>query len=1360
MKRALSVFLTLAMLLSLVTVFAVTPVSAATVIKNNSPAIPAIVGSKITLSNYSVVFDGETAATSGITWKNGSTTITEFTPTAKGVTTLTATSGSKTKNIYVVAKNSADTDYVLYEANLANYSSTSALTSAGWTLPSTASIADSALSIVGNATQSTAYLPAWLGDFGNYGFSANVKLTSVNEDTRWFALVYHSDNRSGTNNYLQMCIRNNNNVSNGIEFSENNGSWNVITTANAGFTTMTDAYRTIDVKVCNGDISYSIANKQVIYSSASSYTLKSDVKKGHLGLTASGTTLSVKSVKVVLQESVPEELPAGLNLIYNNYHDTENLVTPIANVQKVTTVNASNLANLSVAYFDLTTGIDATAALKACVSANVVPTFYVTTNAQVDKVISAISAAGKYDVNVISNTASVLAYLHGKNSKVRKGLYVSLSGEMADGVLTSKEADTVRNKVRSAPATFMVIDPQYAVQSAVMELNKLAVAVWVNITDSVGSAKYRTNTITALTSGAHGIITSDASAVEEIIRNDFAPNSFTRVSMTIGHAGNYDVAEENTMESFIAAYENGASILELDMGITSDGVPVLLHDNSITRTTTYEGSKNIWEMTWSEVQQYNVVNTKTGVNTGKPIPKFEELLQYVKGKDLKLFVEFKWDAHSMIENAIALIKEYDMLDQCNFISFYGNCINKVQSLAPGASTSFIYNNNSTDVKGTNATYAQSLLSLDHWISNSQYYKSTVSCPRYVPITNDLMQAAVDRGMTVWPWTYDSNSSNDAFFACVDGMTMVNAQSFKDMIKTVSSNGLTMFAGQTYTGGALTAKTYSGKTSSVSGADTVVSVVSGDAVKVENGKLVAVKEGTATVIFGCKTTTYMGSPYVVYTQPVTVTVGGGGASSLIPLIEMAETATIKSLPEADLAELRTLYAKAKTLVAADDPSETEVQNTATAMSKLLDGFIVTSYTTTAPNYDYWDGATLLDDDTIRLMDGKKQAISGESAAYSAWGKTSSGVVDITIDFGGTAVKDTFKGYFSYISSWGITAPDAMDIYYSDNNTTWTKAETTLTKEQTKDESENGWVLTTYTAKADTPVKARYIRFTITPGHSNGFIWLDEIEATNSGDTLGYISNIDKKIEAGDTNVFTKSFGTISNSTANITYAAYAIAKWDSSLGAYVVTSVVNGNSANKTYTLGNDEIMIAAHDWETNLAGQQGVEGSAFNKNLVASAKVGQKVVFYGVNTDDWSFTVAPCFKFVDANEPSDPSEPSEPSSSEEPSDPSSSEDPSDPSSSEEPSDPSNSEDPSDPTDPTDPKDPDVPDDPKDPDEVTGDINGNGEIDSMDYVLLKRAYFGTYKLKDIAIGDINGNGEIDSMDYVYLRRAYFGTYVIK
>jgi len=64
--------------------------------------------------------------------------------------------------------------------------------------------------------------------------------------------------------------------------------------------------------------------------------------------------------------------------------------------------------------------------------------------------------------------------------------------------------------------------------------------------------------------------------------------------------------------------------------------------------------------------------------------------------------------------------------------------------------------------------------------------------------------------------------------------------------------------------------------------------------------------------------------------------------------------------------------------------------------------------------------------------------------------------------------------------------------------------------------------------------------------------------------------------------------------------------------------------------------------------------------------------------------------------------------------------------------------------------------------IIGDINDNGKIDARDYLLLKRAYFGTYDLdaRARAAGDINGNETIDARDYLLLKRAYFGTYTIK
>ena len=87
MKRLLSVLLSAIMVFSLFTFLGVTGVAAVTEISNSSPAITADVGETIALSGYSVVFDGDTSATTDITWKNASNaTITSFKPTEKGVT--------------------------------------------------------------------------------------------------------------------------------------------------------------------------------------------------------------------------------------------------------------------------------------------------------------------------------------------------------------------------------------------------------------------------------------------------------------------------------------------------------------------------------------------------------------------------------------------------------------------------------------------------------------------------------------------------------------------------------------------------------------------------------------------------------------------------------------------------------------------------------------------------------------------------------------------------------------------------------------------------------------------------------------------------------------------------------------------------------------------------------------------------------------------------------------------------------------------------------------------------------------------------------------------------------------------------
>ncbi len=83
-------------------------------VKFSMPAICCDAGQKVDLTSCGVQFSASSGITTGgITWTYNGKTVTSFTPDAKGVYALTATSGSNTKTVYVVAKNPDENEYLL-----------------------------------------------------------------------------------------------------------------------------------------------------------------------------------------------------------------------------------------------------------------------------------------------------------------------------------------------------------------------------------------------------------------------------------------------------------------------------------------------------------------------------------------------------------------------------------------------------------------------------------------------------------------------------------------------------------------------------------------------------------------------------------------------------------------------------------------------------------------------------------------------------------------------------------------------------------------------------------------------------------------------------------------------------------------------------------------------------------------------------------------------------------------------------------------------------------------------------------------------------------------------------------------------
>ena len=101
----------------------------------------------------------------------------------------------------------------------------------------------------------------------------------------------------------------------------------------------------------------------------------------------------------------------------------------------------------------------------------------------------------------------------------------------------------------------------------------------------------------------------------------------------IGHRGNRAHAPENTIESLAQAVAAGADAIEFDGRVTAEGIPVVHHDPTLTRTT--NGRGEIARKTFAELRELDAGGnfTTDGGKTfpyrgkGHRIPSFDEVLE-------------------------------------------------------------------------------------------------------------------------------------------------------------------------------------------------------------------------------------------------------------------------------------------------------------------------------------------------------------------------------------------------------------------------------------------------------------------------------------------------------------------------------------------------------------------------------------------------------------------------------------------------------------------------------------------------------------------------------------------------------------
>lgn len=150
----------------------------------------------------------------------------------------------------------------------------------------------------------------------------------------------------------------------------------------------------------------------------------------------------------------------------------------------------------------------------------------------------------------------------------------------------------------------------------------------------------------------------------------------------IGHRG-WGNAPENTIPAYRESVRRGFKYVECDVTKTSDGHYVLLHDKTIDRTSNGTGTIN--QMTLDAVRAYDFGSWKNSMYTGTEIPTFDEFMAYCRNTELHPYIELKnFLAADDIANLVEIVKSYDMLRHCTWLSFEHDWIVAVRANDPMA----------------------------------------------------------------------------------------------------------------------------------------------------------------------------------------------------------------------------------------------------------------------------------------------------------------------------------------------------------------------------------------------------------------------------------------------------------------------------------------------------------------------------------------------------------------------------------------------------------------------------------------------------------------------------------------------------
>jgi glycerophosphoryl diester phosphodiesterase len=232
---------------------------------------------------------------------------------------------------------------------------------------------------------------------------------------------------------------------------------------------------------------------------------------------------------------------------------------------------------------------------------------------------------------------------------------------------------------------------------------------------------------------------------------------FTR-PLLIGHRGYPARYPENTMASFRGAMESGCDMIELDVTLTRDRKVVVIHDDTLDRTTTGKG--RVGECSLEEIKTLDAGSWFDARFASERVPELLEVLKLTVGRCM-LNIEIKtsaveedFPADAIEHQVVALVKSGGAMDRVIISSFDQRVLQRIAAMEAPPAIALISGH------AADRNVLDLLLAL----------KAFSWHPRFKALTRDQVDMLHAAGLKIFPWTINTREEAKKILTLgVDGL---------------------------------------------------------------------------------------------------------------------------------------------------------------------------------------------------------------------------------------------------------------------------------------------------------------------------------------------------------------------------------------------------------------------------------------------------------------------------------------------------------------------------------------------------------------------------------------------------------------